>query len=527
MRKINVRYFVSIVLGVAILATVLFGYSQFNSFQQEKIDDNKNHHKEIIIQEISIKEAKINLLGKSLVSFYENSDNVTTDEYNHYVEKMLNEVPEIKNIFYLENEDIIQSYPHGEFISSKFDTIFPTYPIIIDNTKLIAVDYVIDDDTKIVISIPFNFMFDPEPILEDNYKITLYYPLNSGDAVYKSGLINGIKITQPIEFSDQEIKSSLRIQKETDLFGHKINQKYVLDYLIWSEKFEKTIDAFTQLAFLGGIIFAIAVPLFLVRIERYRIQAQKHSEHMDKINKQLIDIDKQKGEFSSMVAHELKTPLVPILGNTDFLKNPKMINKLEPMQLEAINSIEKNAKRLEILISDLLDVQKIHLNRMKFNKTPVDVKEFMKTVHANLSHYMSEKQITFENATKDSFELVCDENRLRQVLGNLVKNAVDFVPDGGKIEMGASVSDSNALFYVKDNGIGIPQDKQRHLFKKFYQVDTSIKRKHGGTGLGLVICKGIVEGLGGKIWFESKEGEGTIFFFTIPLEAQKVEVKSS
>lgn len=526
MSKINIRYFVSIVLGVAILATVLFGYSQFNSFQQEKMVDDKNYYKEIIIQEISIKETKINLLGAGLVSFYENSDNVTTDEFNQYVEKMLDEIPEIKNILYLENDEIVQSYPHDEFINSNFDTVFPTYPIIIDNTKIIAIDYVVDDDKKIVISVPFDFMFDAEPILEDNYKIMLYNPLESGDAVFEYGLINGMKITQPIEFSDQEIESSLRTQKQTDLFGHKINQNYVLDYLIWSEKFEKTIDIFTQLAFLGGVIFAIAVPLFLVRIERYRIQAQKHSEHIENVNKRLIDIDKQKGEFSTMVAHELKTPLVPILGNTDFLKNPKMIDKLEPVQLDAINSIEKNAKRLEALISDLLDVQKIHLRRMKFNKSTFDVKEFMASVRENLSHYMKEKQITFVNTTRDSFELVCDENRLRQVIGNLVKNAVDFVPEAGKIEMGATLSENNALIYVKDNGMGIPQDKQKHLFKKFYQVDTSIKRKHGGTGLGLVICKGIVEGLGGKIWVKSKEGEGTAFYFTIPLVAKKVEVKS-
>jgi len=99
----------------------------------------------------------------------------------------------------------------------------------------------------------------------------------------------------------------------------------------------------------------------------------------------------------------------------------------------------------------------------------------------------------------------------------MVQNAIDFVPmQGSRIEMSAKSDGRNVLFYVKDNGVGIPKEKIGKMFQKFYQVDTSNTRKHGGSGLGLAICKGYVEGMGGKIWLESEEGKGTTFFFTIP-----------
>jgi len=100
----------------------------------------------------------------------------------------------------------------------------------------------------------------------------------------------------------------------------------------------------------------------------------------------------------------------------------------------------------------------------------------------------------------------------------LIRNAVDFVPSkNGKIEVATRRESEKMIFHVKDNGIGISKDKQHYIFKKFYQVDTSHRRQHGGTGLGLVICKGIVQSLGGEIWFESEPGTRTEFSFSIPV----------
>ena len=129
---------------------------------------------------------------------------------------------------------------------------------------------------------------------------------------------------------------------------------------------------------------------------------------------------------------------------------------------------------------------------------------------------MDDKNIQFTNTTKEKLKITSDPDRLNQVFANLIKNAVDFVPENGKIEINAARKNGDVIFYVKDNGKGIPKEKQDGLFKKFYQIDTSLKRSHGGTGLGLVICKGITEALGGTIWLESEVGKGATFYFKIP-----------
>jgi len=154
---------------------------------------------------------------------------------------------------------------------------------------------------------------------------------------------------------------------------------------------------------------------------------------------------------------------------------------------------------------------------MEFKKDEFKVDEFMKSIIDTCSPMTTEKNIEFVNTNSNKSMITSDKGRLKQVFYNLVQNAVDFVPqEGGKIEIGSNNEGNSIQFYVQDNGIGISEKRKESIFKKFYQVDLSFKRKYGGTGFGLVICKGIVENLGGKIWFESKEGEGTAFYFTIP-----------
>jgi len=131
---------------------------------------------------------------------------------------------------------------------------------------------------------------------------------------------------------------------------------------------------------------------------------------------------------------------------------------------------------------------------------------------------MSEANIDFTYTCED-VEIQTDETRIIQVLNNLLKNSVDFTPGtDGKIEVKAKKEGDDIVFSVTDNGIGMAEENQTNLFVKFYQIDTSLTRKHGGSGLGLTICKGIIEGLGGKIWVESKESKGSIFYFTIPIK---------
>ncbi len=257
-------------------------------------------------------------------------------------------------------------------------------------------------------------------------------------------------------------------------------------------------------------------------ITNQKILEEKLSEAL----KNVKESELQKEEFSSMMTHELNTPLVPIKGYCEMIKDTDTFGPLNKDQLDFINKIDSNATLLERLISDLLDVQKLDMKKMTFLITEFGLEGFMDELKENNMHLMKNKKINFTIKYPKNLILNSDKQRLRQVLDNLIRNSVDFVPmKDGRILVEAKIKEKNIIFSVQDNGPGIPKEKQSHIFKKFYQIDTSATRKHGGTGLGLVICKGIAEGLRGKIWLESEFGKGTTFFIYFPAPEEKVVVE--
>ena len=223
---------------------------------------------------------------------------------------------------------------------------------------------------------------------------------------------------------------------------------------------------------------------------------------------------KQKDEFSAMVGHELKTPLVPILGYSELLLSGDM-GKLTETQNNSVKTIFDNATRLLRLIQDILDVRKTELGKLNLDIRDVNAKEIIAQCLTAFKTTSQSKEITLVDNSQD-IPLQCDFERIIQVINNLLSNAFKFTPQKyGKIEVGAKIDNDSVIFSVKDNGIGIPKDKQVNLFKKFYQVDTSIKRSALGSGLGLAICRGIIESHKGKIWLESEAEKGTIVYFSI------------
>ena len=237
--------------------------------------------------------------------------------------------------------------------------------------------------------------------------------------------------------------------------------------------------------------------------------------------KKVNEVGKMKEEFSSMVTHELKTPLTPILGWCQTLMNPKIMGELTDKQKNAIEKIQSNAERLRQLVGDILDAEKLDMEKMKFDYVEINITEFFTYLEDNLQDTMKAKELEFNVSSDADLVIISDKNRLEQVLSNIILNAVDFVNQKGRIDVSAKDSGNTVEFSVKDNGIGIPRSKINGLFKKFYQVDTSMTREHGGTGLGLAIVKGIVNGLGGKVWVKSKVKVGTTFYFTIPKKQKK------
>lgn len=248
---------------------------------------------------------------------------------------------------------------------------------------------------------------------------------------------------------------------------------------------------------------------------------QNHRIALEEQNKKLLEIDKQKAEFASMLTHELNTPLTPTLNWCNLLLDPKGLGDLNERQKSAINKIKANTIRLHELVRDVLDAEKLDMGQIKFTCKNINVHSFLNDLAENHGPILAEKHIQFAWSCPEDLVLYVDESRLGQVLKNLINNSVDFVQsESGKIEIKVEKDSEWATFYVIDNGIGIPKEKQKDLFKKFYQIDSSSTRKHGGSGLGLAICRGIVESFNGQIGLESEPGKGTTFYFRIPLHAE-------
>jgi len=237
----------------------------------------------------------------------------------------------------------------------------------------------------------------------------------------------------------------------------------------------------------------------------------------------LNKLELKKEELLAIITHELKTPLSTMLGFAQMLDNQKILGMLNPNQQKSIKIINRNVSDLKKMIVDLLDSQKIDLEKMRFEYTYVDVTKLMEECESHHQNQLREKQIQFVNSTKEKISVTTDRDRLLQVFEHLILNAIDFVPkEGGKIEIVAQTKDDDVIFYVKDNGIGISSERQKDIFKK--EFSKIITRTHGGTGLGLSICKGIINGLEGKIWVESVPNKGATFYFSIPKMRKKIEM---
>jgi len=256
----------------------------------------------------------------------------------------------------------------------------------------------------------------------------------------------------------------------------------------------------------------------VVADERLKVSLAENVMQKDKIQDQygkLQDLQKEKEEFVAMITHDLKQPLVPIQGNAQMLLNPKM-GELNEMQKGSVNEILGQANLQLSMIDNLVSAQKLGAGSMKYDIEELSTKNILTDCIKIHSPIMTDKHIEYFDSSIADVKILADRRRLLESLTNLIQNAHDFVPQDGKIEIGVNNDAKEATFFVKDNGEGIPKEKQERLFKKYGQVESTAQRKFGGTGLGLAVSKELIEGMKGKIWLESEVGKGTTFLFTIP-----------
>ena len=238
----------------------------------------------------------------------------------------------------------------------------------------------------------------------------------------------------------------------------------------------------------------------------------KSNELLKRANKKLMELDKLKSDFVSMVSHELKTPLTPMKTSAEFLlQNDPDVN----VRREMLELIVRNIDRQTRMVNDMLDISRIESGNMRFRKEMLDIGEIINSAIETMKKQSEEKKINITtDIPTDLLKINADKDKLIQVFINLLSNALKFTPNGGNVEIKANESEKYIEVCVKDDGIGIPCDKIDKIFNKFYQIDNTSARPYGGSGLGLAITKSIMDGHGGTIRVESTPGEGTVFILT-------------
>ncbi|OQX74101.1 MAG: hypothetical protein B6D59_03470 [Campylobacteraceae bacterium 4484_4] len=281
-----------------------------------------------------------------------------------------------------------------------------------------------------------------------------------------------------------------------------------------------------------AIIFIIASLLYVSNlISNQILKTSKELEASSEEAKQLAEnaklASKTKSEFLANMSHEIRTPLNAILGFIDLLKE----KETDREKLQYIKTIQSSSNTLLGIINDILDFSKIESGNLSIETIDFNTEDEFNSLADLFRAKASEKSVSLTIKMDKSMPkaLKSDPLRLKQVIANLLSNAIKFTPRNGRIELAMGYSDGHLNVSVKDNGIGIPEDKQKDIFKAFSQAEAGTTRKYGGTGLGLAISSRLIQMMGGELKLESREGHGSRFFFSIPVEEgvyKKDEIKN-
>ena len=337
--------------------------------------------------------------------------------------------------------------------------------------------------------------------------------------------IGNLKIEKNIKHNIQEYDFSV-LQYDNMFAPIALNDEFFGFTEIYREKPFSTEDA----TCFQTLVQQVTIPL----------QSASFTQELKATNRKLQKLERLKSEFISIVSHELRTPLTAIKNAMDIILSGKAGDMTENIE-KFVSMGKRNAIRLSGIINDLLDISKIEAGKMDFKFELIRVEPVIEYVRNNLSEVAGEKNLAIKYIPSgEDVEVYADSNRLEQVLTNLVSNAIKFTPDAGEIEITSKVVNARELQYdncfeedikklqgnylqvcVEDHGIGIERKDLNHVFDKFAQIENSLSRKVGGSGLGLPIARQLMESHNGAIWCDSEINKGSRFYFVIPVANDK------
>jgi signal transduction histidine kinase len=231
------------------------------------------------------------------------------------------------------------------------------------------------------------------------------------------------------------------------------------------------------------------------------------------------DLDRRKNEFISLASHELKTPITVIKGFSQYALK-YAVGQENGRLAVALKGIDDNTNQITRIVTDLFDVSRIERAFLPIYPATVDLGMLIRQVTNDIELTRPELDCTLD-LSDDPVVVEADSQLIRQVVHNLVENAIKYSPDDPRVEVCVRRSNGDAIVSVRDFGVGIPEPEQERVFERFYRASNAGVRSRNGLGLGLFIAHGIIERHGGRIWVESSEGKGTTFFFSLPLGSRR------
>jgi len=230
----------------------------------------------------------------------------------------------------------------------------------------------------------------------------------------------------------------------------------------------------------------------------------------------LAEANRLKSEFISIVSHQLRSPFSNLKWALELLMSGRL-GEIKGKQADYMKILKDNTARMGELIADLLIVSRIEQGKYPLQKTEFSLQDLAKKIIAEFEHAAKTSQIEIKLVVSGNLpQALADVSRIKMVAGNFLDNAIRYTKGKGEVDIKIEPKNKSLLFSVQDNGVGIPQKDQKHIFQKFFRSENVLKHQTSGSGLGLYIAKSIIEGSGGKIGFKSKENKGSTFWFTIP-----------